>query len=89
MENISEDHGMKEEWQFIEDPISRVMETNGLLDEGSEGTDRTEKTVQKANKALSAERKDEIDRATSPPKDGVMDWSDDSVVNPKTKKTPK
>ena len=66
---------MKEEWQFIEDPISRVSETDGLLNEKIEGTERTEKTVQKANKALSAERKDEIDRATNPPANGVIDWS--------------
>ena len=77
---------MKEEWQFIEDPVSRVMETNGLLDEAAEGTDRTEKTVQKANKALSAGRKDEIDRATNPPADGIMDWSDDSPKKMKKSK---
>ena len=65
------------------------METNGLLDEAAEGTNRTEKTVQKANKALSAERKDEIDRSTHPPIDGVIDWSDDSVKKTKTKKSSK
>lgn len=67
---------MGEEWQFIEDPISHVTETDGLLNEEIEGTDRTEKTVQKTNKTLSAERKDEIEKATRPSIEGVMDWSD-------------
>lgn len=78
---------MKEDWQFIEDPISHVKETDGLLHEKAEGTDRTEKTVQAANKALSAERKDEIDRATRLTADGVMDWSGNS--GQKTKKSSK
>ncbi len=80
---------MKEEWQFIEDPISRVIETDGLLEEGIEGTDRTDKTVQKANKTLSAERKDEIDRAAHPPINGVINWSDDTEKKTKSKKSRK
>lgn len=67
---------MKEDWQVIEDPIAHIRETDGLLNEKAQGTDRTDKTVQKANKALSAERKDEVDKATLPPADGVMSWSD-------------
>ena len=40
----------------------------------SAGTDRTDKTVQKQNKALSAERKAEVDEATLP-ENGVMSWT--------------
>ncbi len=71
---------MKEDWQVIDKPLEHVQETNGLLDEEAKGTQRTEKTVQKDNKALSAERKVEIDKATLP-KNGVMSWSvyDESV----------
>lgn len=63
-----------EDWQTIEDPIQHVRDTNGLLDEKSTGTDRTEKSVQTANKKLSAERKEEVDKATAP-KNGIMSWS--------------
>ena len=64
-----------EEWQFIEDPLQHVIETNGMLNETATGTDRTEKSVQKDNRALSAERKSEINEATSS-KNGIMQWSD-------------
>ncbi len=63
-----------EEWQFIDDPLQHVVETNGLLDEVAKGTERTEKSVQSDNKTLSNERKVEIDEATIPP-NGVMSWS--------------
>ena len=72
---------MGEEWQVIEDPVQHIRDTDGLLNEEAKGTNRTEKTVQKANKALSAERKDEIDKATKPPANGIMDW----FVNPELK----
>ena len=65
---------MGEEWQSIEDPIQHVRDTNGLLEEKPAGTDRTEKSVQAANKKLSAERKEEVDKATAP-KNGIMSWS--------------
>ncbi|MNK01903.1 putative manganese catalase [compost metagenome] len=67
---------MKEEWQVIENPIEHIKETDGLLNEKAKGTDRTDKTVQEVNKALSAERKNEVDKATSPSADGIMSWSD-------------
>jgi Mn-containing catalase len=63
-----------EEWQMIENPLQHVVETKGLLDEKSKGTNRTEQTVQKQNKALSAERKSEVDKA-SVPENGVMSWT--------------
>lgn len=65
---------MGEEWQFIDNPLERVQETNGLLDEKAKGTERTEKSVQKDNKSLSAERKEKVDEATLP-ENGVMSWS--------------
>jgi len=63
-----------EEWQFISDPHKHVIETNGLLNENSKGTKRTEESVQSTNKALSSERKSEIDEATLP-HNGFMSWS--------------
>lgn len=65
---------MGEEWQTIEDPLQHVRDTNGLLDEKAKGTERTEKSVQSANKKLSAERKQTVDKATAP-KNGIMSWS--------------
>ncbi|MCH6235627.1 manganese catalase family protein [Cognataquiflexum rubidum] len=65
---------MGEEWQSIEDPLQHVRDTNGLLDEKAKGTERTEKSVQSANKELSAERKQTVDKATVP-KNGIMSWS--------------
>lgn len=63
-----------EEWQFIDDPLQHVRETNGLLDEKIEGSNRTDKSVQTANKKLSTERKNVVDEATAPT-NGIMSWS--------------
>lgn len=63
-----------EEWQTIENPVQHVRDTNGLLNEVTKGTPRTEKSVQTANKKLSTERKNKVDKATAP-SNGVMSWS--------------
>jgi Mn-containing catalase len=65
---------MGEEWQTVENPVQHIRDTNGLLEEEAEGTDRTEKSVQSANKKLSSERKMKVDKATAP-SNGVMSWS--------------
>lgn len=62
-----------EEWQFIDDPLQHVRDTNGLLEEEAQGTDRTEKSVQRKNKALSVERKTEVDDATAS-ENAIMSW---------------
>ncbi len=64
---------LKEEWQFINDPLQHVQETNGLLEEEIKGTSRTDKTVQATNKKLSAERKSVVDKANIPT-NGIMSW---------------
>jgi len=55
---------LNEEFQFIEDPIEHVMQTNGLVNQEIAGTDRTDKTVKKMNKELSAMRSQEINAAS-------------------------
>jgi Mn-containing catalase len=65
---------MGEEWQFIDNPLEHVQQTNGLLNEAAEGTERTEKSVQQNNKSLSATRKSKVDKATLP-ENGVICWS--------------
>jgi len=64
--------------QFIDDPISHVLETNGLLQQKSAGTERTEKEVQKLNKQLGAQRSAEVEAAS--PK-GVQQWNSPGSVN--------
>jgi Mn-containing catalase len=61
-----------EEFQYVDDPIRHVMETNGLLAQKAAGTTRTEKSVQKMNTDLSEERSAEVAAAT--PK-GMQQWN--------------
>jgi manganese catalase len=62
-----------ETFQFIEDPIKHVMETNGLLTQTAQGTDRTEKEVGLLAEKLSALRSEEINTASSL---GEQQWND-------------
>src|SRR6185437_13050144 len=70
--NEGESTQFKETWQYIEDPIKHVMETNALLDQKEKGTNRTEAEVQKKNAKLGEAKKKEVDSA-SPKKD--MQWN--------------
>jgi len=70
--NEGESTQFKETWQYIEDPIKHVMETNALLDQKAKGTNRTEAEVQKKNAKLGEAKKKEVDSA-SPKKD--MQWN--------------
>ena len=65
---------LSEEWQYIDNPLEHVQQTDGLLSEVISGTDRTEVSVQNDNKILSATRKAEVDEATLP-LNGIMSWS--------------
>ena len=69
---------LNEEWQYIDNPVEHVKKTNGLLQEVASGTDRTEKSVQNANKKLSAERKAEVEMATSDLE--IMSWYDNDDI---------
>jgi Mn-containing catalase len=53
-----------ETYQYIDDPIKHVMETNALLNQKIEGTERTEKSVDKKNKEMSKKRSTEVNSAT-------------------------
>lgn len=63
---------LKEEWQFIKNPLEHVIETNGLTEREPEGTKRTEKTVAKQNARLAEERSTEIKTAIP---EGESQWS--------------
>ncbi len=63
-----------EQWQFIEDPIEHANQTNGLLDEQIQGSERTEQSVQKANQTLSKARKAEVEKALTT-NNGIQSWA--------------
>lgn len=71
--NEGESSRLKEEWQYIEDPLQEVRSTNGLVDREPEGTNRTEKQVLEMEEKLAKERSKEVLSAT-PMKD--MSWCD-------------
>jgi Mn-containing catalase len=61
-----------ETWQFIEDPIKHVLETNALKDQKIKGTNRTIKDANAIGEQMGKEKKAEID-AASPI--GPMQWN--------------
>jgi len=77
---------MGEEWQVVQDPVQHIRDTDSLLDEEATGTNRTEEMVQETNKALSAERKAEVETATLP-KNGEYNWEIDPDKAPKKRKS--
>src|SRR3954469_15980499 len=64
---------MKETYQYIEDPISYVMETNGLQGQQPQGTTRTLDMVEQADREMSQLRSKEINIAA--PIKGEQQWN--------------
>src|SRR3954447_11307534 len=62
-----------ETWQYIEDPIQHVMETNGLLKQQIAGTERTEALVSEMNEKLGKVRSKHI-KEMAPV--GPQQWND-------------
>ena len=71
--NEGESSRLKEEWQYIDEPLEEVRRTNGLVDRKPEGTERTEKQVAQMDEQLSEERSNEVLSAT--PEKELM-WCD-------------
>lgn len=69
--NQGESPVLGETWQYIEDPIQFVMESNGLTEFDVKGTSITQEEVESMNKNLSKERSGEINSAVKP---GPMQW---------------
>lgn len=67
-----------ETWQYIQDPIQHVMDTQGLTSQKPAGTDRTEQSTEMKTTELGKMRSAEI--RNSIPK-GVNQWSDYSSKN--------
>ena len=80
--NKGESTQMNETWQYIEDPIKHVMESNALLDQKAKGTNRTESEVEKKNGKIGKEKKELADNA-SPKKN--MQWNEPEKSNGKVK----
>jgi len=58
--NQGQSSRLKEEWQYVEDPLQRVRHTDGLTENRPEGTHRTEKQIRDIEKMLSKERSEEV-----------------------------
>lgn len=51
---------LKEEWQYVDDPLSQVRESDGQIDRKPQGTPRTEASVRKHDEKQSKERSNEV-----------------------------
>jgi Mn-containing catalase len=71
--NEGESSQLGETWQFIDDPIKYVLETNGLLDVAPTGTARTMEGVDEIDHSLSLQRSEEINMAVPI---GEQAWSE-------------
>jgi Mn-containing catalase len=70
--NEGESTQMGETWQFIDDPVQYVLETNGLLNVEPAGTARTLQGVDEIDHGMSMQRSEEVNMATPI---GVQAWS--------------
>lgn len=73
--NSGESSQLGETWQYIEDPVKYVLETNGLLDVKPVGTQRTPEGVEQLDKSNSLQRSEEINMAVPI---GAQAWSEHS-----------
>lgn len=69
--NEGESTQLKEQWQYIEQPLEEVRSTDGLLDRKPEGTDRSEKEIARKEAQLSKECSGQV-LASTPKKE--MSW---------------
>jgi Mn-containing catalase len=62
-----------EQWEYVEDPVFQVAETQGQAEKAIEGHERDEKATRKFEKQLAAQRSAEVTPETS---NGELAWSD-------------
>ena len=60
-----------EEWEYIEDPVTQVLETGGQEEKVAIGHDRDDKAVKQEEKRLAKERSAEVKQAGS---NGALQW---------------
>src|SRR3954462_13455567 len=61
-----------ESWEYVDDPVRHVIETNGLVDQKVMGNDRTEEKMDATERALSKLRSKEVSSAVPT---GENQWS--------------
>jgi Mn-containing catalase len=71
---------LQEDFQFIEDPIQHILETNGLQQQQPSGTNRTAETVMELNRELSSTRSEEINVAAPI---GEQQWDEVTLADNK------
>ena len=75
-----------ETWQYVEDPIKHVVDTEGMTKQEIKGTDRTQESVDKMNRDLGKRKKEEVKKAVGV---GANQWStypQDKMSSPKRPK---
>jgi Mn-containing catalase len=77
---------LNEPFQYIDDPIAHVMETNGLINQKPKDAENTPEQVEKMNKKLGKTRSTEVNTANAPKTD-VMEWNDTPAASNGKKKT--
>ncbi len=76
--------GLDEEWLYVEDPRSQVLETDGLTQVEPQGTPRTLSSVRSDDRKLGRERSREI-RSATPDRD--IEWGSPSAAGEKKSAT--
>ena len=79
--NEGESTQFGETWQYVEDPVKFVLETNGLLNTVPQGTPRTLEGVEELDRDMSIERSEEVNMAVPI---GVNVWSQTSKEQEQT-----
>lgn len=62
-----------EKWEYIDDPLKQVIDTEGLINQPIKGTSHTQKEVDKLNKDMSKMRSQEVKKQVPT---GQNQWSD-------------
>ena len=72
-----------DEWQYIDDPVAHVIETQGMLKDEPRGTARSEKEVSQLNKELADLRSTEVKKASPKGENQWSSYPQDSLESPR------
>ncbi len=76
--------GQGESWEYVDDPIEHVLETQGMLtNHPAKGTNRTQADVERLNKEMSQKRSQEVKSKIGT---GGNQWSSYPQQNPASPK---
>ncbi|GGH74150.1 Mn-containing catalase [Filimonas zeae] len=74
--NEGESTQLGEVWQYVNDPVQYVLDTNGMLNTEPDGTERTNDSVNVLDQQMSAEKSEEINAAVPV---GEQAWSQSAI----------